>query len=96
MATGSSVTLYQDVTSFTPELNPDFGRASFPAYMVDPGIVSASLHGSAVPKYARESGYTRTTSGAQSGTCHHDPRKQSDSDHNPRCWPKTNMKTCVI
>ncbi len=73
MATGGSVTLYQDVTSFTPELNPDFGRAGLPAYMVDPGIVSASLHGSAVPQYARQSGYTRTTGGALPVTRHHDP-----------------------
>ncbi len=48
------------------------GRAGLPAYMVDPGIVSASLHGSAVPQYARQSGYTRTTSGALAGTRHRD------------------------
>ena len=65
MATGSSVPLYQDVTTFTPELSPDFGRDSFPAYKLDPGIVATSLHGSAVPQYARQNGYTRTTSGAQ-------------------------------
>ncbi len=67
VSTGTSIPLYQDVTTFTPELSPDFGRGTFPAYMLDTGIVAASLDGSGVPLYARHNGYTRTTSGAHLG-----------------------------
>ena len=55
--------LYQEVTEFTPALNPDFGSASFPAFELDSGIVAGTLGADGAPQYARADGNTSTTSG---------------------------------
>ena len=55
--------LYQEVTEFTPALNPDFGSPTFPAFELDSGIVASALGADGAPQYARTSGNTSTTTG---------------------------------
>ena len=64
VGSGSSVTLYQEVTAFSPDLNPDFGNPAFPAFELDSGIVTGKLGANGTPAYANAAGGTATTSGA--------------------------------
>ena len=66
VGSGASVPLYQEVTEFTPALNPDFGSPTFPAFELDSGIVASALGADGAPQYARTSGNTSTTSGVLS------------------------------
>ncbi len=65
--------LYQEVTEFTPALNPDFGSSAFE---LDSGIVASALGADGAPQYARTGGNTSTTSGVLMayGRCADDER----------------------
>ena len=64
VGSGASVPLYQEVTEFTPALNPDFGNPSFTPFELDSGIVTSVLGADGAPQYARNDGNTSTTTGA--------------------------------
>ena len=65
VTSGPSVTLYQAVTTFSPDVCPDFGAADFPTFELDPGVVGPSLDAAGAPVYASETS-TPTTSGEPS------------------------------
>ena len=63
VGTGATVPLYQRVTSFMPELSPDFSNLRVFPFELDPFIVASTLGSDGTPVYADAPGHTRTTTG---------------------------------